>query len=260
MAEPIDVGDAPSDDALITEIESKMEVLKLRLPNLEGKANKKERTQVNKDLYNLENDEAYVAAMKRRLEGGRSAAAAADDAAHAEKLKKEKEEEAARIEAAAKAAAEKAANPQAAVEDDGEVHMEISLLKKGDEETVAKDGDKVAVTYTGTFAAGTVYEGVDYSGKKFDSTLDHGQQPKKGPKQHKPLAFVLGQGKAIRGWEECVKKMSLGEKLTVTIGPKWAYRKAGLQDDNGKVIVPPNATLIFEMRLVQVRDGTVEPN
>ena len=127
-------------------------------------------------------------------------------------------------------------------------------------ETVAKDGDKVAVTYTGTFAAGTVYEGVDYSGKKFDSTLDHGQQPKKGPKQHKPLAFVLGQGKAIRGWEECVKKMSLGEKLTVTIGPKWAYRKAGLQDDNGKVIVPPNATLIFEMRLVQVRDHTVEPN
>ena len=77
MAEPIDVGDAPSDDALIAEIESKMEVLKLRLPNLEGKANKKERTQVNKDLYNLENDEAYVAAMKRRLEGGRSAAAAA---------------------------------------------------------------------------------------------------------------------------------------------------------------------------------------
>ena len=71
---------------------------------------------------------------------------------------------------------------------------------------------------------------------------------------------MLGQGKAIRGWEECVKKMSLGEKLTVTIGPKWAYRKAGLQDDNGKVIVPPNATLIFEMRLVQGRDGTVEPN
>ena len=44
----------------------------------------------------------------------------------------------------------------------------------------------------------------------------------KRQKQHKPLAFVLGQGKAIRGWEECVKKMSLGEKLTVTIGPKWA--------------------------------------
>ena len=66
------------------------------------------------------------------------------------------------------------------------------------------------------------------------------------------------QGKAIRGWEECVRKMSLGEKLELTVFPKWAYRKAGLQDpDTGKYIVPPNSTLKFEMRLVQVRDKTV---
>ena len=84
--------------------------------------------------------------------------------------------------------------------------------------------------------------------------------PKKGPKQHKPLAFTLGQGKAIRGWEECVKVMSLGENLQVTIGPKWAYRKAGLRDENGKVIVPPNASLVFDMKLVQVREKTVEAN
>ena len=42
---------------------------------------------------------------------------------------------------------------------------------------------------------------------------------KKGPKVQTPLAFKLGEGKAIRGWEECVKTMTLGEKLEVTIGP-----------------------------------------
>jgi len=182
------------------------------------------------------------------------------DAAHAAKLKAEAEAEKERIQAAAARAEAAAANPQAVAQDDGVVHMEIKRLKKGDEATVPVHGDKVALTYTGTFAPGTVYNGVDMSGKKFDSTLDHGQQPKKGPKQHKPLSFVLGQGKAIRGWEECVKQMSLGEKLEVTIEPQWAYRKTGLQDDNGTYLVPPNASLHFELRLVQVRDKTVEAN
>lgn len=249
------------DDALIAEIEAKMEALRVRLPDLEGKANKRERTAVNKEIYNLENDEEYVAAMKRRAEGGRAAAAAADDAEHAAKLQKEKEEELAREAAAAAKREAAAANPGAAVvEEDGEVHMEIERLKNGDGETVPVHGDKVALTYTGTFADGTVYEGTDWSGRKFDSTLDHGPQSKKGPKKHTPLAFKLGEGKAIRGWEECVKQMSLGEKLKLTVAPKWAYRKAGLTDENGKVIVPPNASLLFEMRLVQVRDKTVEPN
>ena len=250
---------ADDDALLVAEVEAKLAALNSRLPELEGKANKKERTQVNKEIYALENGEEYLVAVKRRLESGRAQAAAADDAAHEAKLKKEAEAEAERIAAAeARAEAAKTAGP-AVVEDDGEVHMEIKPLKNGDGETIAVNGDKVLVTYTGSFAPGTEYEGVDYSGKKFDSTLDHGPKVKKGPKVHTPLAFVLGQGKAIRGWEECVKKMSLGEKLEVTIGPKWAYRKAGLNDDNGKVIVPPNATLHFEMRLVGVRDKTVEP-
>ena len=62
---------------------------------------------------------------------------------------------------------------------------------------------------------------------------------------------------AVRAWEEAVKTMTLGEKIELTAFPKWAYRKAGLQDDNGKNIVPPNTTLKFEMRLVHVRDKTV---
>ena len=121
---------------------------------------------------------------------------------------------------------------------------ESKRIKKGDDVTVPVHGDKVALTYTGTFAAGVTHDGQDWAGRLFDSTLNHGSQPKKGPKVHKPLAFVLGQGKAIRGWEECVKTMTLGEKVEVTIGPKWAYRKGGLSHpDTGKYIVPPNATL-----------------
>jgi FKBP-type peptidyl-prolyl cis-trans isomerase len=248
------------DDALIADMEAKMEALRMRLPDLEGKANKRERTAVNKELYALENDESYVDAMKRQVAVSRAKAAADDDAEHAARLQKEKDDELTRAEAADAKRKAAAANPQAGVEDDGEVHMEIERLKNGDGENVPAHGDKVALTYTGTFADGTVFEGADWSGRKFDSTLDHGPQSKKGPKKHTPLAFKLGEGKAIRGWEECVKQMSLGENLKVTIGSKWAYRKAGLTDDNGKVIVPPNASLLFEMRLVQVREKTVEPN
>ena len=92
-----------------------------------------------------------------------------------------------------------------------------------------------------------------YSGREFDSSL----QKQGKSKVHKPLAFKLGDGRAIRGWEECVKTMCLGECIKVSIGPKWAYRKGGLQDDNGKYIVPPNATLCFDMTLVQIRDQSI---
>ena len=107
---------------------------------------------------------------------------------------------------------------------------------------------------------GTSYEGVEYGGKQFDTSIQTSGKGNKKTKTQVPLPFKLGEGKAIRGWEECVKTMTLGEKLTVTIGPKWAYRKGGLQDDNGKYLVPPNATLVFEMRLVQVRDQIIDPN
>ena len=279
-------------DALVAETEAKIAALKLRLPELEGKANKKERTQVNKDIYNLENDENYVAALKAKMSGARAEAAAADDAAHAAKLAAEMEEEKARELAAIKAAEEKKAAKAAGAVDigdgDEEVHMEIKRLKKGDGETIPAVGDKVALTYHGTFADGTWDStGEDWSGKVFDSTL---RKKGKGKAAQEPLQFKLGEGKAskprqppplalptllitaeskiplllffaprlaVRAWEEAVKTMTLGEKIELTAFPKWAYRKAGLQDDNGKNIVPPNTTLKFEMRLVQVRDKTV---
>ena len=71
-------------------------------------------------------------------------------------------------------------------------------------------------------------------------------------KMHRPLNFQHFGGKAIRGWDEALKGMTLGEKVEVTIMPKWAYRKGGVQDDAGKYVVPPNATLVFEMQLVAI--------
>ena len=74
-------------DATIADTEAKVAALKLRLPSLEGKANKKERSQVNKDIYALENDEAYLAAVKSKLSSARAEAAMADDAVHAANLR-----------------------------------------------------------------------------------------------------------------------------------------------------------------------------
>jgi len=243
---------------IVAETEAQLAALKLRLPGLEGKANKKERTQVNKEIYNLENDEAYIAAVKEALSGARADAAAADDAAHADKLKREAQEEQERQLEAMRRAEEKAKAGPAVVEDDGEVHMEIKApkLKKAPDESVKPVvGDKVAITYVGKFADGTVHDGIEYSGKEFDSSL---RKQGKGKAVQTPLSFKLGDGRAIRGWEECVRTMALGEEVEVTIGPKWAYRKGGLQDDNGKWIVPPNTSLVFQMRLVQVREQTIE--
>ena len=239
---------------VIADIEAKIAVLNLRLPELEGKANKRERTAVSKEVYALENDEAYVAALKERAAGSRAAAAAADDDAHAAKLAAEAAAEAEAAEAAAQRRAAAAQAGPAQDADDSVSHMQVTSLKKGGGGDKPVAGDKVGVTYVGTFAEGVTHGGVDYAGKEFDSTLRSGRQAggKKGSQAHVPLTFRVGENKAIRGWEEVVKTMTLGEKVEVVIGPKWAYRKAGIVDDAGKIVVPPNASLRFVMRLVQI--------
>ena len=74
---------------VIAETEAKIAALKLRLPSLDGKEHKKERTVLNKEIYKLENDELYVAALKAAKAVNQAEAKAADDAAHAEQLAKE---------------------------------------------------------------------------------------------------------------------------------------------------------------------------
>lgn len=94
---------------------------------------------------------------------------------------------------------------------------------------VAKSGMSVTVQYTGTLA----------SGKKFDSSYDHGQ----------PFTFTLGAGEVIKGWDQGVAGMKVGGKRKLVIPPSLGY---GAQDVGGGLI-PPNSTLTFEVELVGVK-------
>jgi FKBP-type peptidyl-prolyl cis-trans isomerase FkpA len=91
----------------------------------------------------------------------------------------------------------------------------------------AKDGMPVSVDYTGWLTDGT----------KFDSSLDRGQ----------PYRFTLGRGAVIKGWDQGVKGMRVGGKRRLTIPPNLAYGEKGFSS-----LIPPNATLVFEVQLVGV--------
>lgn len=104
--------------------------------------------------------------------------------------------------------------------------LQIEELAVG-QGTAAKAGDKVSVHYTGWLT----------DGKKFDSSLDRRQ----------PLQFVLGKRMVIAGWDEGVAGMQPGGKRKLTIPSKLAYGEAGYS-----TLIPPNATLIFEVELLKV--------
>ena len=91
----------------------------------------------------------------------------------------------------------------------------------------ATPGDRVAVHYTGTLDDGTV----------FDSSYERGQ----------PIEFVLGQGMVIPGWEQGIAMMREGGQATLVIPPELAYGPQG-----SPPAIPPNATLTFEVELVQI--------
>ena len=91
-----------------------------------------------------------------------------------------------------------------------------------------KQGQMVTVHYTGTLE----------SGKKFDSSFDHGQ----------PFEFQIGVGRVIRGWDEGVMTMKVGGKRRLIIPPQLGYGARGAGD-----VIPPNATLIFEVELLGVK-------
>ena len=105
--------------------------------------------------------------------------------------------------------------------------LKIEDLHEGDGAT-ASAGQQVSVHYTGWLL----------DGSKFDSSVDRNQ----------PFEFTLGRGMVIRGWDEGVDGMQVGGKRKLTIPPQLGY---GAQGAGG--VIPPNATLVFEVELLGVR-------
>jgi FKBP-type peptidyl-prolyl cis-trans isomerase len=92
----------------------------------------------------------------------------------------------------------------------------------------AKAGQTVSVHYVGTLT----------NGAKFDASRDRGR----------PFEFALGRGKVIQGWDQGVAGMKVGGVRKLTIPPHLGY---GAQGAGG--VIPPNATLLFEVELLGVR-------
>ena len=104
-------------------------------------------------------------------------------------------------------------------------------IKVGNGE-VAKAGEQVSVHYTGWL------QNPDGSkGKKFDSSKDRGQ----------PFQFALGGGQVIKGWDEGVAGMKVGGERELIIPPDLGYGPRGAGG-----VIPPNATLIFDVELLGV--------
>ena len=115
----------------------------------------------------------------------------------------------------------------------------VQTLQKNDTKqgtgAEAVPGKAVVVHYTGWLYDPSAPEG---KGTKFDSSLD----------RKVPFGFILGAGRVIRGWDEGVAGMKVGGSRTLIIPPDMGY---GARGAGG--VIPPNATLIFDVDLLEVK-------
>jgi len=102
------------------------------------------------------------------------------------------------------------------------------ITKKGDG-AIVKAGDEVIVNYTGLLT----------NGRKFDSSLDRGET----------FSFTVGAGRVIKGWDEGLQKLRVGDHATLIIPASIAYGARGA----GGGVIPPDATLIFLIEVIGVK-------
>lgn len=100
-------------------------------------------------------------------------------------------------------------------------------------ERKSQKGDKISVHYKGTLAS---------DGSEFDASYKRGQ----------PLSFVVGKGSVIKGWDDNLLDMCIGEKRTLTIPPEFGYGQRAMGP------IPAGSTLIFETELMGI-DGVKAP-
>ena len=111
-----------------------------------------------------------------------------------------------------------------------ETTLQIETTKNG-HGRAAVAGDLVTVHYTGWLFDASA---PDNRGEKFDSSVDRGDK----------FQFPLGAGRVIKGWDEGVAGMLIGETRILTIPPDMGYGSRGAGD-----VIPPGATLVFEVEL-----------
>lgn len=113
--------------------------------------------------------------------------------------------------------------------------LTMRVLEEGNGPT-AESGQVAVVHYTGWLHDPSA---PDNRGEKFDSSVDRGE----------PFEFPLGAGKVIRGWDEGVRGMQVGEVRELTIAPELAYGARGAGP------IPPDSTLVFEVELLDVKEA-----
>lgn len=105
--------------------------------------------------------------------------------------------------------------------------LKVEMIKEGTGQK-PQAGQTVAVHYVGTLE----------DGKKFDSSRDRG----------KPIEFPLGAGRVIKGWDEGIGLLTVGSRAKLTIPSQLGYGASGAGG-----VIPPNATLIFDVELMGVK-------
>ncbi|KAI0283927.1 peptidyl-prolyl cis-trans isomerase [Russula aff. rugulosa BPL654] len=111
----------------------------------------------------------------------------------------------------------------------------IEFITPGDGQTRPKRGDTVTIHYVGTLV----------DGKKFDSSRD----------RDTPFVTKIGVGNVIKGWDEGVPQLCVGQRAKLTVTPDYAYGARGFPP-----VIPANATLIFDVELIKINNNNSNNN